>query len=73
MHTEVYTIVQVALSLCTIQLYRVVRSSDHGDLSRQNAVDRASLSNEETRDIKKELDEIDKKFDEARGVKSKYN
>ena len=24
-------------------------------------------------DIKKELDEIDKKFDEARGVKSKYN
>ena len=60
-----YTIVQVALSLCTIQLYRVVRSSDHGDLSRKNPFDHASLSDEETRDVKKELDEIDKKFDEA--------
>ena len=66
MRTEVYTIVQVALSLCTIQLYRVVRSSDHGDLSRQNPFDHASLSDEETRDVKKKLDEIDKKFDEAR-------
>jgi|TARA_B110000977_G_scaffold57999_1_gene78843 hypothetical protein len=62
----VYTIVQVALSLCTIQLYRVVRSSDHGDLSRKNPFDHASLSDEETRDVKKKLDEIDKKFDEAR-------
>ena len=35
--------------------------------------DHASLPNEETRDVKKELDEIDKKFDEARGAKSKYN
>ena len=61
-----YTIVQEALSLCTIQLYRVVRSSDHGDLSRKNPFDHASLSDEETRDVKKELDEIDKKFDEAR-------
>ena len=61
-----YTIVQVALSLCTIQLYRVVRSSDHGDLSRKNPFDHASLSDEETRDVKKKLDEIDKKFDEAR-------
>ena len=68
-----YTFEQVASSQFTIQLYIVVRSSDHGDLSRQNPVDHASLSNEETRDIKKELDEIDKKFDEARGVKSKYN
>ena len=66
MRTEVYTIVQVALSLCTIQLYRVVRSSDHGDLSRKNPFDHASLSDEETRDVKKKLDEIDKKFDEAR-------
>ena len=32
----------------------------------QNPVDHAGLSNEETRNIKKELDEIDKKFDEAR-------
>jgi hypothetical protein len=66
LRTEVYTIVQVALSLCTIQLYRVVRSSDHGDLSRKNPFDHASLSDEETRDVKKKLDEIDKKFDEAR-------
>ena len=66
MRTEVYTIVQVALSLCTIQLYRVVRSSDHGDLSRKNPFDHASLSDEETRDVKKKLDEIDKKFDEGR-------
>ena len=29
--------------------------------------------NKETFDIMKELDEIDKKIDEARGVKSKYN
>ena len=65
MRTEVYTIVQVALSLCTIQLYRVVRSSDHGDLSRKNPFDHASLSDEETRDVKKKLDEIDKKFDAA--------
>ena len=66
MRTEVYTIVQVALSLCTIQLFIVVRSSDHGDLSRKNPFDHASLSDEETRDVKKKLDEIDKKFDEAR-------
>ena len=32
-----------------------------------------SLSNEETKEVKKELDEIDKKFDEARGVKFKVN
>ena len=44
-------------------MYRVVRSSDHGDVSRRNPFDHASLSNEETRDIKKELDEIDKKFE----------
>jgi hypothetical protein len=31
------------------------------------------LSNEETVDVKEELDEIDKKFDEARGAKLKYN
>ena len=49
----------------TIQVYRVVRSSDHGDLSRRNPFDNASLSNKETRDAKKELDEIDKKFDAA--------
>ena len=46
-------------------MYRVVRSSDHEDLSRRNPFDNASLSNEETRDVKKELDEIDKKFDGA--------
>ena len=73
MCTEVYTFVPVALSMCTIQVYRVVRSSDHGDLSRRNPFDHASLSNEETTDIKKELDEIDKKFDEARGAKLKNN
>ena len=46
-------------------MYRVVRSSDHGDLSRRNPFDHASLSNEETKEVKKELDEIDKKFDGA--------
>ena len=46
-------------------MYRVVRSSDHGDLTRRNPFDNASLSNEETRDVKKELDEIDKKLDGA--------
>jgi hypothetical protein len=66
LRTEVYTIVQVALSLCTIQLYIVFRSSDPGDLSRKNPFDHASLSDESTRDVKKELDEIDKKFDEPR-------
>ena len=49
----------------TIQVYRVVKSSDHGDLSRRNPFDHTSLSNKETRDAKKELDEIDKKFDGA--------
>ena len=62
-----YTFVQVALSLCTIQLYRVVKSGDHGDLSRKNSFDHVTVSNEETRVVNKELDEIDKKFDEARG------
>ena len=65
-----YTFKQVTSSQFTIQLYIVTRSN-HGDLSGQNPVDHASLSNEETRNIKKELDEIDKKFDEARGVKFK--
>ena len=50
-------------------MYRVVRSSDHGDLSRRIPFDHASLSNEETRDVKKELDEIDKKFDGAANCK----
>ena len=31
------------------------------------------MSNEETKEVKKELDEIEKKFDEARGVKFKVN
>ena len=35
------------------------------DLSRRNPFDHASLSNEETRDVKKELVEIEKKFDGA--------
>ena len=48
-------------------MFIVVRSSDHGDMSRRNPFDHASLSNEETRYVKKELDEIDKKFDKARG------
>ena len=68
-----YTVAQVALSLCTIQVYRVVRSSDHGDLFRRYPFYHASFSNEETTDIKKELHEIDNNFDEARGAKSKYN
>ena len=37
----VYIFVQVALSMCTIQVHSVVSSSKHGD-----------LSDEETRDIK---------------------
>ena len=45
---------------CILQVYRVFRSSDHGELSRKNPFDHVSLSEEETRDIKKELDDIDK-------------
>ena len=54
-------------------MYRVIRSSDHGDLSRKISFDHAILSNEETRDVKKELDDIDKKFDENREAKLNYN
>ena len=39
-------------------MYRVVSSSDHGDLPRKNPFDYVSLSSEETRDALKELDEI---------------
>ena len=53
-------------------MYRVFRSCDHGDLSRKKPFDHASSSNEETKEVKKELDEIEKKFDEARGVKFKF-
>ena len=42
--------------------------SDHGDLSRKEPFD-----HEETKEVKKGLDEIDKNFDEARGVKFKVN
>ena len=31
------------------------------------------MSNEETKEVKKEIDEIDKKFDEAIGVKFEVN
>ena len=31
------------------------------------------MPNEETKEVKKELDEIDKKFDEARGIKFEVN
>ena len=37
----------------------------------KNHFDHVSLSDEETRDIKKELDDIDNKFDDARAGKSK--
>ena len=33
-------------------MYRVFRSSDHGDLSRKNPYDHVSLSDEETTDAK---------------------
>ena len=36
----------------------------------KNHFDHVSLSDEETRDIKKELDDIDNKFDDAREAKS---
>ena len=49
-------------------MYRVVRSCDQ-----KQPFDHASLSNEETKEVEKELDEIEKKFDEARGVKFKVN
>ena len=41
----------LAVSLCTVHLYSAVRSSDHGDLSRKNLFDHASLSNKETIDV----------------------
>ena len=36
-----------------------------GICPKKNPFDRVSLSDEETRDVKKELDEMDKKFDRA--------
>ena len=42
------------------------------DLSRKSPFDHASLSNKKSRDFEKELVEIDKKFNEARGAKLKY-
>ena len=41
------------------------------DLSRKNPFDHLSLSNEETRDHKKELDDIYNNFDKARAAKVK--
>ena len=52
-------------------MYRVFKSRDYGDLSRKNTFDPVSLSDEETRDVKKELDDIDNKFDDARAAKLK--
>ena len=46
---------EVALTLCTVQLYGAVISSDHRDLSRKNPFDHASLSNKETGDVSKAL------------------
>ena len=37
----------------------------------KNRLDHVSLSEEEARDVKKELDDIDNKFDEARAAKLK--
>ena len=58
----------LAVSLCTVHVYSAVRSSDHGDLSRKNLFDHASLSNKETKDALNELGGIDKKFDGPRGA-----
>ena len=37
----------------------------------KNPFDHVSLSDEESRDVKKELDDIDNKFDDARAAKLK--
>ena len=59
-------------NVCTAWiLYRVFKSRDYGDLSRKNPFDHVSLSDEETSDVKKELDDIDNKFDDARAAKLK--
>ena len=48
------------------------KSRDYEDLSREkNHFDHVSLSDEEIRDIKKELDDVENKFDEARAAKLK--
>ena len=52
-------------------MFRVFRSRDHGHSSRKNPFDHVGLSNEETRDVKKELDDIDNKFDDATAAKLK--
>ena len=44
---------------------------NYGDSSRKNPFDHVSLSDEETRDVKKELDDIDNKFDDARAARLK--
>ena len=40
-------------------------------MSRKNPFDHVRLSDEETRDVEKELDDIDTKFDDARAAKLK--
>ena len=45
--------------------------SINGDLSSKNPFDHESLSDEETRDVKKEFNDIDNKFDEARAANLK--
>ena len=59
MYNSVRKCTQVASYLCTIQVYRAVRSSDHGEK-------KTPLAMLETRDVQKELVEIEKRFDEAR-------
>ena len=61
-------------NVCTAWiLYRVFKSRDYKDLSRKNPFDHVSLFDEETRDVKRELDDIDNKFDDARAAKLKFN
>ena len=54
---------------CTVLLDPVTM----GICPKQSPFDHASLSNEESSNFEKELDEIDKKFNEAKGGKLKYN
>ena len=39
----------------------------------RNSFDHVSLSDEESRDVKKELDDIDNKFDEVRAAKLQWS
>ena len=56
----------LAVSLCTVYTCTELLDPVTMRICPENPFDHASLSNKETRDVQKELVEIEKRFDEAR-------